>query len=123
MSSSFLPCRTKKPELLLQFKDRARQKQRQQTLKHRASQDKQPGSKTHKSKSPLVQPGKKAPAAKRRLLEKQEDDASLVEDYRQLKKLKSGRISEVPPCSFELALTGVLHLAAARYCEGRTSGT
>ncbi len=62
------------------------------------SQDKQTGSKLHgqkKSKAAVVQPVKKAPAAKRRLLEKQEDEASLVEDYRQLKKLKNGHISEV----------------------------
>ena len=38
---------------------------------------------------------KKLPAAKRRRLETQEDDAALVEDYRHLKKLKNGQITQV----------------------------
>ena len=83
---------------MLQFKDKARQKQRQQTLKLQMSQEKPSNAKVqnrNKSKTAMVQPVKKTPAAKRRLLEKQEDDASLVEDYRQLKKLKNGRISQV----------------------------
>ena len=82
---------------LLQFKDRARQKQRQQTLKQQLSQERPKGKAQNrqKSRTAVEQPIKKAPAAKRRLLEKQEDDASLVEDYRQLKKLKNGRISQV----------------------------
>ncbi len=83
---------------MLQFKDKARQKQRQQTLKLQMSQEKPSSAKAqnrNKFKAAVVQPVKKAPAAKRRLLEKQEDDASLVEDYRQLKKLKNGRISQV----------------------------
>lgn len=83
---------------MLQFKDKARQKQRQQTLKLQMSQEKPSNAKVqnrNESKTAVVQPVKKTPAAKRRLLEKQEDDASLVEDYRQLKKLKNGRISQV----------------------------
>ena len=84
----------------LQFKDKARQKQRQQTLKQLSAQKPQQGSKAHKrgdSRAPLAQQAviKKLPAAKRRLLEMQQDEASLVEDYRQLKKLKNGHISEV----------------------------
>ncbi|DBA74767.1 TPA: hypothetical protein ACH3X2_009290 [Trebouxia sp. C0005] len=81
----------------VKFKDKARQKQRQQTLKLQMSQEKPSSAKAqnrNKSKTMVVQPVKKAPAAKRRLLEKQEDDACLVEDYRQLKKLKNGRISQ-----------------------------
>lgn len=38
---------------------------------------------------------KRVPAAKRRQMELQQDDASLIKDYRHLKKLKSGRMTEV----------------------------
>ena len=38
---------------------------------------------------------KKLPAAKRRLLENREDDADLSIEYRYLKKLKQGKITEV----------------------------
>ena len=80
----------------LQFKHKARQKQRQQSLNQLA----EPGSNSGSGKAAdnivinqMVQ--KKLPAIKRRRLERQQDDASLLQDYRHFKKLKAGQISEV----------------------------
>ena len=84
----------------LQYKDKARQKQRQNTLKQQLAKQQSQAGKIHKTSNSKAQhaqqaPVKKLPAAKRRLLESHQDEASFADDYRQLKKLKNGRISEV----------------------------
>lgn len=85
----------------IQFKDKARQKQRNQNLKQLALKT-EAGGKPARKAVPKVQHAqllqqatKKLPAAKRRLLENREDDADLSIEYRYLKKLKQGKITEV----------------------------
>lgn len=81
----------------LQFRNKAREKQRQLTLKQRG--DTPVGKCGREQAAPAGCPQqpmqKKLPAAKRRRIETQEDDAALVEDYRHLKKLKNGQITQV----------------------------
>lgn len=83
----------------VKYKDKARQKQRQNTLKLQLAKQQNPAGKVQKSSKSKARhaqqaPAKKLPAAKRRLLESHQDEASFADDYRQLKKLKNGRISE-----------------------------
>lgn len=80
----------------VQFRSKAREKQRQLTLKQRETSLTKPGRVPAAPVSGTQQPmQKKLPAAKRRRIETQEDDATLVEDYRHLKKLKNGQITQV----------------------------
>lgn len=80
----------------MQFRNKAREKQRQLTLKQRDKTVSKPERVQAASAScPQLSVQKKLPAAKRRRKETQEDDATLVEDYRHLKKLKSGQITQV----------------------------
>lgn len=80
----------------LQFRNKAREKQRQLTLKQRETSGSKPARMPAALVSGTQQPlQKKLPAAKRRRIETQEDDATLVEDYRHLKKLKNGQITQV----------------------------
>ena len=87
----------------MQYKDKARQKQRNQNLKQLALKS-QAGVKPVSKHSPAKaqqaqQPSKKLPAAKRRLIETREDDADLTLEYRYLKKLRQGKITEVCSCT------------------------
>lgn len=77
-----------------QLKNKAREKQRQLTLKQRDASGSKPGRAAAAAACPQQPAQKKLPAAKRRRLESQVDDAAVVEDYRQLKKLKHGRITQ-----------------------------
>lgn len=90
----------------MQYKDKARQKQRNQNLKQLALKS-QAGVKPTSKHSPAKaqqaqQPSKKLPAAKRRLIETREDDADLTLEYRYLKKLRQGKITEVRSCTATL---------------------
>ena len=101
---------------MLQFKDKAREKQRQRALKQQ--QTGQKGSTTGPSPAEVRQESqqglaadkqraqaaaaaaaaaeeRRLPAAKRRMLELRQDHDELRDDYRLLKKLKKGRASEV----------------------------
>ena len=80
----------------MQFKNKAREKQRQLTLKQREASGNKPGRAPATAPAPCPQQPvqKKLPAAKRRRIETQVDDAAVVEDYRHLKKLKHGRITQ-----------------------------
>ena len=91
----------------MQFKNKAREKQRQQTLKQRDASGVKPG----RAAAPVSGPQaaqKKLPAAKRRRIESQVDDAAVVEDYRQLKKLKHGRITQAGHVNVDKAMQLVL---------------
>lgn len=81
----------------LQFRNKAREKQRQLTIKQRGdtSVSKVRRGQAAPASCPQQLMQKKLPAAKRRRIETQEDDAALVEDYRHLKKLKNGQITQV----------------------------
>ena len=81
---------------LFQFKNKVQEKQRQQTLKQQADAASELGV-LQAAQAPVSQRlnQKKLPAGKRRQMELQQDDASLLEDYRHLKKLKAGRMTEV----------------------------
>ncbi|KAL3138555.1 hypothetical protein ABBQ32_006331 [Trebouxia sp. C0010 RCD-2024] len=78
----------------VKLKNKAREKQRQLTLKQRDASGSKPGRAAAAAACPQQPAQKKLPAAKRRRLESQVDDAAVVEDYRQLKKLKHGRITQ-----------------------------
>ena len=83
--------------LCLQFRNKAQEKQRQLTLKQRGDTAviKRGREQAAPASCPQQPMQKKLPAAKRRRIETQEDDAALVEDYRHLKKLKNGQITQV----------------------------
>ncbi|KAL3155393.1 hypothetical protein ABBQ38_010952 [Trebouxia sp. C0009 RCD-2024] len=82
------------PPQSVKFKNKAREKQRQLTLKQRDASGSKPGRAAAPASCPQQPAQKKLPAAKRRRIESQVDDAAVVEDYRQLKKLKHGRITQ-----------------------------
>lgn len=83
----------------MQYKDKARQKQRNHNLKQvalKAQGGIKPVTKHASGKAQQAQQAvKKLPAAKRRLIENREDDADFTKEYRFLKKLKQGKITEV----------------------------
>lgn len=82
----------------MQFKNKARQRQRNQHLKQLALKAQHRGTPLPnqvQKAQPAQQAGKKLPAAKRRLQESREDSADFSREYRYLKKLKQGKITEV----------------------------
>jgi ATP-dependent RNA helicase DDX55/SPB4 len=95
-----------------QFKDRAREKQRQRLLAQRALQRAEdaaaaaakqgaaggtgrgrPGGGSSAAAAPKQE--RRLPAAKRRALDAVRDEEDFADDYRALKKVKKGKISEV----------------------------
>lgn len=99
---------------MVQFKDKAREKQRQRAMKQQQQQEAgQQGTgkgppaaeamqETHVAATAERQRAhaaaaeeRRLPAAKRRMLELRQDNDELTDDYRLLKKLKKGRASEV----------------------------
>ena len=105
----------------IQFKDKAREKQRQRALKQQQQQQQQQARQQGAPPGPTpshIQDKRRAvmaekrraeaaaaaaaaaeerrlPAAKRRMFEMRQDNDELRDDYRLLKKLKKGRVSEV----------------------------
>lgn len=100
----------------MQFKDKAREKQRQRTLKQQragqqgtdqgpfpaeAKQEALDAAAAERQRAHAAAAAaaaaeeRRVPAAKRRMLELRQDHEELKDDYRLLKKLKKGRASEV----------------------------
>lgn len=84
---------------MLQYKDKARQKQWLRKQADRAAAtaawQEQQGSmaKTQKKQEPTWQ--KKLPSAKRRQMDARQDQADFAAEYSMLRKLKRGKLSEV----------------------------
>ncbi len=82
-----------------QFLDKAREKQRQKSLKQAAgaaaSQPAAPARQPSKAAKRPPEPEARLPAAKRRLLDGRQDAAELADEYALLRKLKKGKLSEV----------------------------
>eukprot|EP00877_Chromochloris_zofingiensis_P010332 jgi/Chrzof1/5552/Cz16g07090.t1 len=82
----------------VKFRDKQREKQRQQVLKQRqaqqSSEQQQQQAQQKQPKASEQADNKKLPAAKRRLLQHRDDLAELTHDYGLLKKLKKGKISQ-----------------------------
>jgi ATP-dependent RNA helicase DDX55/SPB4 len=83
------------------YKDKAREKQRQQRLAQEREKAAQEEEAQDQRKQQAERPGKetqapahKLPAQKRRQAQQREDDDDLDDDWRMLKKLKAGKISE-----------------------------
>lgn len=96
------------PLPLVQYKDKHRERQRRQQLARAAAApptkttpgsgvDKKAGNKTtaHGDASQDKQQEKHLPAAKRRQVNRRQELVDLEDDYRLLKKLKRGKISQV----------------------------
>ena len=84
----------------MQFRDKAREKQRQKSLRQAAAvavaqsapaADRKPAK---VGKRPALEEAR-LPAAKRRLLDGRQDAAELADEYALLRKLKKGKLSEV----------------------------
>jgi len=80
----------------MQFRDKAREKQRQKAISQAAAQQ-QAAPPAAVDKAPRVKaaPDVRLPAAKRRLLETRQDVDDLAGEYSLLRKLKKGKLSEV----------------------------
>lgn len=94
--------------LVLQFLDKARQKAREKRLKEKAAVAAiaQPVNRDSHIKDQGIVKARRAPAAKRRLLEGRQDVSDIASDYALLKKLKKGKLSEVSRSHFNLAKHG-----------------
>ncbi len=104
-----------------QFRDKAREKQRQKSLRQASTV-----AAAQSAPAAFRKPGKvgkrpqqleeaRLPAAKRRLLDGRQDAAELADEYALLRKLKKGKLSEV--C--QLPLPGSPTSARLRMVEGR----
>ena len=83
---------------MLQYKDKARQKQwesRQQQRAAAAEQQQQQQGQMLDKHEPAWE--RKLPSAKRRQLEAKQDESDFAAEHRLLRKLKRGKISEVCP--------------------------
>jgi ATP-dependent RNA helicase DDX55/SPB4 len=83
----------------VQFLDKVRQKARDKKLGDKAKELLQKQSEEKEGKPDRQRPAqieaKRAPAAKRRLLEGRQDESDFAEEYTLLKKLKKGKLTEV----------------------------
>ena len=80
----------------VQFKDKARQKARAKKLKEGAErQAKQAQKEPPMQPKPPAKLERRPNAAKRRLLEDRQDDYELEEEYRLLKRLRRGKMTNV----------------------------
>lgn len=83
----------------VQFLDKVRQKAREKKLGEKAKEILQKQSEVKEGKPDRQRPAqaevKRAPAAKRRLLEGRQDESDFAEEYTLLKKLKKGKLTEV----------------------------
>ena len=82
---------------LSQFKDKARQKARVKKLAERQQQRQAELAQGVAGKKQVAPESaqKRLPAAKRRLLEHRQDESDFADEYRLLKKLKRGKLTEV----------------------------
>jgi len=82
----------------VKFLDKARQKAREKKLGQKAAEMLQKQSEEHAAKPERRRAAhpdiKRAPAAKRRLLEGRQDESDFAEEYTLLKKLKKGKLTE-----------------------------
>ncbi len=104
--------------LLPQFLDKAREKQRQKSLKQAAgaaaSQPAAPARQSSEAVKRAPEQGARLPAAKRRLLDGRQDAAELADEYALLRKLKKGKLSEV---RLDCARVCSLYVADLEVCE------
>ena len=102
----------------MQYKDRTRQKQwvRKQQLRAAAAAEQAGSPEAGRQAKPRQEPvrERKLPSAKRRQLDAQQDVADFAAEYRMLKKLKKGKVSEVRH-ETEIWLAG--SECAACYCQ------
>ncbi|CAL8464167.1 g3702 [Coccomyxa elongata] len=87
--------------ITVKFKNKQREKQRQKKLAERALQQKEAPERTERPRPEEAQKERRLPAAKRRQLEARQDAEDFAAEYRMLKKVKKGRMSEE---EFDIAL-------------------
>lgn len=101
----------------MQFKDKARQKGREKLLAEKAKRKAEEPAKEAAKRNPEPEkPEKRLTAVKRRLLEQRQDESELADDYRLLKRLRRGKMTNVRRLRF---LTLVLQQPIKQACAER----